>query len=1464
MLFFALGAYPDITPQIRYSFQCILNPFLDGKEEANLPRFIGIDIGSETLKVSEITGTPGDWTPGRHLFVEHHKDPGGCLRLLMEQLDWNEVLGAAVTGRLSRQIALLRVPIRQALATGTRLLYGADPLTVVSIGSRGFSVLELRAPGREIFRENGRCAQGTGNFLEQLVGRFGLSVEEAARLAEGVADPAPLSGRCPVILKTDMTHLANKGESKERILAGLLDAIAENVQALLKPTVCPPRILLTGGVSRSVRVREHFRRFADRHRLSFIDGDTEDGLFLEATGAAILAAEYGAGTVPLAELIESPETARGKTLAPLRASLGLIRHMPAPSQRIWAESREILIGFDIGSTGSKAVALDLATSEVIWDGYLGTDGAPVHAAQALMQRFLAGPAAIHRVKGFGVTGSGREIVGSLLATCYDREAVWVMNEIAAHATGALSLDARVDTIFEIGGQDAKYIRLEGGRVVDAAMNEACSAGTGSFIEEQGRRFHGIQDVEHLGRIAMEADGCAALGQHCSIFMAEVMDEAVASEVSQERIIAGIYHSVVANYLNRVKGSRGVGQVIFCQGMPFASDALASAVAGQTGAEIIIPPKPGLMGAIGISLLAGRELSWTELPVLDMDRFLKAKVEAKDQFHCKSTRGCGGAGNKCRIDRLTTFVSEERKRFTWGGNCSLWDKGIRKAKLPDRAPDPFRERQDHLATLISSLTVPRGLPRVALTDEFQLQGLLPFYATFIHALGCDLVVATTPGREALKRGIEEAAIPFCAPMQQYHGVVAGLAEGNPDYLFLPMIRELPRVDGEANSSTCPITQGAPDVLRLNLKNGPRILSPVVDMGEGFFDSPAFRKSCRQLAQELGKQAARRWHAAWAAGRAAQATFERKLLAIGENALDYCRERDLVAVAVLGRGYTIHNEVLNSNVPSILREQGAIAIPIDCLPLPVETPTFDEVYWGHSQRILRAAWHVRRTPGLYSIFCSNYSCGPDSFTSHFFSWLMEGKPFAIIETDGHAGDAGTKTRVEAFLHCVREARRQSVDRAPAEAERLLVGFRSFQEIASGHETVLIPSMGPESLAAAAVLKGYGISVEALPFVDSESLVAGRRHTSGKECLPMTLTLGSMLQRVEREPDSRFLFLMPATCGPCRLGSYHTLDQIVIERLGLQSRVRVWSPPWGDYFQGLPSGIAALVFTGVTAMGVLQDALTHVRPAERHPGEADRIHHRWQARLLRELQKAAAGDLSPARVLLEVSTGSAYGIPALLRKALRSLAKTETGKVLPRVLITGEVYVRLEPFANGFIAQQLNDRGIRVAVDSSAEVLLYSDHTAWVNGDKKGPSAHLESWIQGRVAQLCQREATYCLGLPAKASMREILRAAAPYMRDAIECETVLSLGGPLHAWHMGEIDAAVLSGPLECMPNKLAEAQFIHAMEREGLTTLTLSMNGEPIDPEVLDNFAFEVHHQHRRGARNLGHRSLKPREGAVAS
>src|SRR5512138_252186 len=211
--------------------------------------------------------------------------------------------------------------------------------------------------------------------------------------------------------------------------------------------------------------------------------------------------------------------------------------------------------------------------------------------------------------------------------------------------------------------------------------------------------------------------------------------------------------------------------------------------------------------------------------------------------------------------------------------------------------------------------------------------------------------------------------------------------------------------------------------------------------------------------------------------------------------------------------------------ILREKGAVDIPLDEYPDQGDAPKFENMVWGHAQRIQRAAWQVRRTDGVYALFVSNYSCGPDSFTHHFVQDLMAGKPFTTIETDGHAGDAGTKTRVEAFLHCVEEHRAANVSRPAHEADRLTVKSATIQDIQAAGEIVLLPEMSDAAHMLKAALEGKGLRPEALRI--------GRRHTSGKECLPMTLTLGCLLERLERSrPEEKFAFLMPGSDGPCRL--------------------------------------------------------------------------------------------------------------------------------------------------------------------------------------------------------------------------------------------------------------------------------------------------------------------------------------------
>jgi predicted CoA-substrate-specific enzyme activase len=1461
----------------------------------SLRRFLGFDVGTETVKLVEVHREDGKLRVRQFEIFEHGKKPGPQLLELLPRWNWPGVSGAAVTGRFSTQINLPRVPAKQALLRGYRHLFGNEPATIVNIGSHGFSVLELRANGLTVFRENSRCSQGTGNFLRQLCERFSLTVEEASALCADVTDPAPLSGRCPVILKTDMTHLANKGEDRARILAGLFDAVCENVSVLIKPGVSPARVLLTGGVSRSPRVRRIFAERLAKSGMKLVAADEKQLLCLEALGCALIAAENPIAPPALDKLNLPPRELKLERLPALADSLAQVRRMPKlPWAKVNGEFRRLILGFDIGSTGSKVVALDLATRETVWEAYRQTLGDPVGAAQDLLRRFTENPAAKYPVVAFGATGSGREVAGSLLTSCYGKDAVFIVNEIVAHATGALHFDPRVDTIFEIGGQDAKYTRLAEGRIIDCAMNEACSAGTGSFIEEQGGKFSGIEDVQQLGRAAVAASSGVSLGQHCSVFMAEVIDEAVSAGVEQPAIISGLYDSIIKNYLNRVKGNRSVGKVIFCQGMPFSADALAAAVARQTGSEVIVPPNPGTVGALGIALLAARELDAANLAPLEMAKFLGAKVEQKDTFVCGSTRGCGGAGNHCRIERLRTLVSDQRASFTWGGGCSLHDKGTRKRKLPDLAPDPFRERDELVKKILAGLSessssssskgeMNRGRGRerggnaarqtVALSDEFMLKGLLPFFAAYFHAAGFDLEIAGAAGPDVLKAGIRSAHAPFCAPMQLFHGVAQQLAASGADWMFVPMIRSLPGEPGQRCSVVCPIVQGAPKVVERGLEaNGikpPRMLSPLIDFGAGNLESKLFLASCNRLAKELELNEKQR-RAALSAGIAAQREFDAACRETGRRALEFCRAQNLVPVVVLGRDYTIHNKVLNSNVPAILREQGAIGIPVDCFPLDAEAPLFNDIYWGYGQTILRVAHQVRRAPGIYAMYCSNYSCGPDSFNLHFAAYAMGGKPFVVIETDGHSGDAGTRTRVEAFLHCVEEDRRAERNGA------VLNDFGSVQftglRLADFHrqneksETLLVSHIGPASDTVAAVFRGLGLNAESLPAPDAESLRIGRRHTSGKECLPMPLTLGSLIQRLERAPaDEKFIYLMPSTDGPCRFGVYNLLNNIVLDRLGWRDRVRIWSPKDTGYFDDMPPGTEMLVFAGMAASDFLLQALFDVRPVENVRGATVKLYARCLRDLLAQIESAARGNLSLGAALWQVTGGKLFGIRGLLERAGREFAALRGPGELPCVELTGEIYVRGVDFSNDFLIEKLEARGLRVHLAPKTEWINYCGHVQKLLDGRNRFTDGFSHLVRRRIEGAAFSAMAPHLGWSPPPTTGEALAAGQPYVDAALHGEAVLSVGAPLHEWRNGHIDAVVSVGPLECMPTKIAEAQWHHVAERDGVLSLTLAFNGDPVNTAALDNFAFEVKERFKAGKSPLhfGRREARRKQALAA-
>ncbi|MEI2725057.1 MAG: hypothetical protein V9H26_16520 [Verrucomicrobiota bacterium] len=262
-------------------------------------------------------------------------------------------------------------------------------------------------------------------------------------------------------------------------------------------------------------------------------------------------------------------------------------------------------------------------------------------------------------------------------------------------------------------------------------------------------------------------------------------------------------------------------------------------------------------------------------------------------------------------------------------------------------------------------------------------------------------------------------------------------------------------------------------------------------------------------------------------------------------------------------------------------------------------------------------------------------------------------------------------------------------------------------------------------------------------------------------------------------------------------------------------------------------------------LLEALLEVRPGETRPGAANEIYERAMARLLEQLQLRAGTDLGLANALWHVANGSLFGCRAILAAAAREFAAVRGTKRLPAALVVGEIYVRTNGFANDHIVARLEERGVRVKLVTCGEFIEYVDHVNRHQNHRNGLAARLGTAAQEQVRSVAHRIMTRELGGHDRVRVAETLAAARGYVPESLQGEAVLTVGAALQHWRAGLIDAVVNVGPLECMPSKVAEAQFFHITQQEGLPTLTLALNGDPINAETLDNFLFEIHERFRK-------------------
>jgi predicted CoA-substrate-specific enzyme activase len=944
----------------------------------------------------------------------------GAVELLQELLLWVPpvyIAGVRVTGlggRLAAQALSAEFENEfRAVARGVRSLYPVAR-TIFEMGGETCKYIRLDPEdhssylGISDYSASGDCAAGTGGFIEQQASRLRYAVEDVGPAACGASCAARVAGRCSVFAKTDMIHAQQKGYTTDQILRGLCDAVARNFKSsVVKGHEVVPPVLFIGGVALNQGVRNALREVFKLQEQQFIVPELYS--WLGALGAALFQAEKPAGRrfTGIERLREVAATLQDfpSTNALSLANVELLRdRVAAPPPFVNAHAVEAYLGIDIGSVSTNLVVLD-SQGRLLKEMYLATEGRPIEVVNRGLAEIQGEMGERLDIRGVGTTGSGRELIGELVG------ADIVTDEITAHKTGAMHVCqemgmAPVDTIFEIGGQDSKFIRIEHGVVVDFTMNEACAAGTGSFLEEQAERL-GISIKGEFARLALSSQKPARLGERCTVFMERDVNGLLRKGAQVADLCAGLAYSVALNYLNRVVRGRKVGDVIFFQGGTAYNNAVAAAFSQILGKTIIVPPHNGVIGAIGMALIARERMQARHQPSRFRGYDLGQVNFSTRDFVCKA------CSNYCDMKE---FIIEGQRTY-WGDKCS--DK-FRKRPRGDRKPviEDLVEFRDHLLEqAVAPIPVKSNghvRPRVGIPRAMFFYDRGPFWAAYLQECGFEVVTSrATDGRMAAA-GDELAIAQPCFPVIVAHGHVQDLLQRGVDYVLVPNILDCEAPNQDVKSHLCPWNQTLPFVLRAapKLQDAARkLLAPTVHFRLG---QQHVRKALGEFARQLGVSRSLNKRAVNAA-YAAQQRFREHLLDAGERTLATLAKAGEPGLVLLGRAYNLYDRSINCDVPRKLRTlYGANVIPLDFLPLEEEdiSEINDNMYWNSGRLILAAARITGRYPNLHLVYISNFKCGPDSYIKSFL-YDASGKPSLLLQFDGHSNDAGFLTRCEAYL-------------------------------------------------------------------------------------------------------------------------------------------------------------------------------------------------------------------------------------------------------------------------------------------------------------------------------------------------------------------------------------------------------------------------------------------------------------------
>ena len=1313
------------------------------ENEKLLPLRIGIDVGSTTVKVVVLDDDDsllyGD-------YQRHRADiRSTIIKVVNEALDFLEkkveggskrTVTVKVTGSGGLSVSQwLNIPFIQEVIAATTAVKKIIPQTdvVIELGGEDAKITYFKGGVEQ--RMNGTCAGGTGAFIDQMAALLETDATGLNELAKGAKQIYPIAARCGVFAKTDIQPLINEGARREDIAASIFQAVvSQTISGLACGKPIRGHVAFLGGPL----------HFLDQLRYRFIETlklkDDEiivpdDSQLFVASGCAFsaertfAAEKEGTFKFPtiedfrnsLSNLVDA-ELSEVQRLEPLFNNEEELkefqeRHASQKAKRgdLSKTHGPVFLGLDSGSTTTKACLID-TEGRIIWDFYAHNQGNPVELAVTVLKNLYKQlPKDVYIARSVS-TGYGEALFQAALGV--DAGEV----ETITHFRAANFFVPNVEFLLDIGGQDMKCLRMKDGAIVSIQLNEACSSGCGSFLDNFANTMG--MDVKEFGKIALMAKKPVDLGSRCTVFMNSRVKQAQKEGASVADIAAGLSYSVIKNALFKViklRKASDIGNKVVVQGGTFFNDAILRAFEKIAGVQVYRPDVAGLMGAYGAALIAYDQ--WQDLMAPkpgepeETVHDVRSKIATlKDLENFKVSldlRRCGKCQNNCLLTINTFSTGTEERKFITGNRCE------RGAELEGVVIDASNKKNtgidgDEIGPLPNLFDwkykrlfhyVPRkpedapmgdvGIPRV-----LNMYENYPLWFTFFNELGFRVILSQRSSRNVYEKGLE--SIPsesVCYPGKISHGHVQSLLDRGIKFIFYPCAPYEHQEDPRAgNHYNCPIVTSYPEVLRNNidaLRQDPSVT--YMDPFLPIYDKPRLaERLCEELIPKFPSLTKEQIFDAVDKAWVEQEKFREDVRNAGEEALEEVITKGGNGIVLAGRPYHLDPEI-NHGIPEMINGLGLAVFTEDSVAHlgQIERPLRIIDQWVYHNRLYRAAQFVSGMPNLELVQLTSFGCGLDAVTSDQVDEILRAKSrmYTLIKIDEGSNLGAVRIRIRSLIAAVKARQRNKVKPVIKSSAYKRVVFT--KEMKKKY-TIIGPQMSPihfRILQKAFQSQGYNFVI--LDAVDPKAVECGLKYVNNDACYPSLLVAGQMISALQsgKYDLDKVALIITQTGGGCRATNYIGFIRRALNDAGL-SQVPVLSLS-AQGFENNPGFKLTLplidqLIKSIMVGDVLMRVLYRTRPYEAVSGSANQLYEKWNA---------IAGDLFIKGI-------SAHKYNKLMKNIITEFDNLPLKPIKkPRVGVVGEILVKFHPTANNQIVETIEKEGAECVMPDLADFFFYA---------------------------------------------------------------------------------------------------------------------------------------------------------------